>query len=94
MADLPPKYRGLRDEDEVDIVQAGQLGMARILAGEVYDDQNTPLTTVGTLCSAVVRQDKERVLDLMANSFLRGIAAVQYDQFIRDQGTQLVLHDS
>ncbi len=90
MADLPPKYRGLRDEDEVDIVQAGQLGMARILAGEVYDDQSTPLTTVGTLCSAVVRQDKERVLDLMANSFLRGIAAVQYDQFIRDQGTQLV----
>jgi len=90
MADLPPKYRGLRGEDEVDIVQAGQLGMARILAGEVFDDQSTPLTTVGTLCSAVVRQDKERVLDLMANSFLRGIAAVQYDQFVRDQGTQLV----
>jgi hypothetical protein len=90
MADLPPKYRGLRDENEVDIVQAGQLGMARILAGEVYDDQSTPLTTVGTLCSAVVRQDKERLLDLMANPFLRGIAAQQYDQFVRDQGTELV----
>lgn len=90
IADLPPKYRGLLDEDEVDIVQAGQLGMARILAGEVFDDQSTPLRTVGTLCSAVVRHDKERVLDLMANTFLRGIAAVQYDQTVGDQGTRLI----
>jgi len=91
LADLPPEYRGLRDPEQVDIVRAGQLNMARILAGEVYDDQSTPLKTVGTLCSAVVRHDKERVLDLMANPFLRGLAALQYDQYnLGDQGSTLI----
>ncbi len=90
LADLPPKYRGLPDSEQEDIVREGQLGMARILAGEVIDDQSTPLTTVGTLCSAVVRRDKQRVIDLMANSFLKGIAALQYDQFIHEQGTKMV----
>ena len=90
LADLPPQYRGLRDNEQTDIVRSGQLAMTRILAGEVFDDQSNPLAAVGTLCSAVVRRDKERLLDLMANDFLRGIAAQQYDQYIRDQGTSLI----
>ncbi len=91
LADLPPQYRGLRDNEQEDIVRSGQLGMARILAGEVFDDQSTPLATVRTLCSAVVRGDKNRVLDLMANPFLRGIAALQYDQYnMPDRAVELI----
>ena len=91
LADLPPQYRGLRDDDQTDIVRRGQLGMSGILAGEVFDDQSTPLATVGTLCSAFVRRDKQRVIDLMANPFLKGIAALQYDQYIAsDQAIELI----
>jgi hypothetical protein len=46
---------------------------------------------VGTLCSAVVRHDKQRVIDLMANPILRGIAALQYDQYVgSDQAIELI----
>lgn len=90
LADLPPQYRGLRDNDQEDIVRTGQLAMPGILAGEVFDDQSTPLATVGTLCSAFVRRDKERVLDLMANPLIRGIAALQYDQFMPDQAIEFI----
>ncbi|MBN2131229.1 MAG: hypothetical protein JW741_17145, partial [Sedimentisphaerales bacterium] len=90
LADLPPQYRGLRDQEQEDIVRSGQLAMTGILAGEVFDDQSTPLATVGTLCSAFVRRDKERVLDLMANPLIRGIAAIQYDQFMPDQVAEFV----
>jgi len=91
LADLPPQYRGLRDNEQTDIVRSGQFAMPQILAGEVFDDQSTPLTTVRTLCSAAIRGDRERVLDLMANPFIRGIAALQYDQFnIPDRAAELI----
>lgn len=89
LADLPPKYRGLRDEGEQELARAGQLGIAQIIAGEPFDDQSNPLGAVGTLVSAIARQDKERFLDLMVNPFIRGIAAQQYDQIIGGLGVQL-----
>ena len=90
LADLPPQYRGLRDEHDLDIVRAGQLQMVKILAGEPFIDQSNPVAAVGTLASAIIRKDKPLLLDLMANSFLRGLADQQYDEFIESQGRQLV----
>jgi len=90
LADLPPQYRGLRDDRDLDIVQVGQLQLARILAGEPFIDQSNPVAAVGTLASAIIRKDKPLLLDLMANSLLRALADRQYDEFIESQGRQLV----
>lgn len=90
LADLPPQYRGLRDEHDLDIIQVGQLQMTKILAGEPFIDQSNPVAAVGTLASAIIRKDKPLLLDLMANSFLRAIADQQYDEFIESQGRQMV----
>lgn len=90
LADLPPQYRGLRDEHDLDIVQVGQLQMGKILAGEPFNDQSNPLAGVATLASAVIRKDKPLLLDLMANSFLRALADSQYDEFVDSEGRRLV----
>ena len=90
LADLPPQYRGLRGEHDLDIVQVGQLQMAKILAGEPFIDQSNPVAAVGTLASAIIQKDKPLLLDLMANSFLRALADRQYDEFIESQGRQMV----
>lgn len=90
LADLPPQYRGLRDEHDLDIVRAGNMQLTRILAGEPFIDQSNPVAAVGTLASAIIRKDKPLLLDLMANPILRAIADSQYDEFIDSQGRQLV----
>jgi hypothetical protein len=90
LADLPPQYRGLRDEHDLDIVRAGNLQLTKILAGEPFIDQSNPVAAVGTLASAIIRKDKSLLLDLMANPILRAIANSQYDEFIESQGRQLV----
>jgi hypothetical protein len=90
LADLPPQYRGLRNEQDQDIVRAGQIGIAKILAGQKYEDQSNPLATVGTLCSAVIHKDKELLLSLMADPVIREIAAQQYDEFVESAGPTLV----
>jgi len=90
LADLPPQYRGLRDEQDLDIVRIGQLQFAKIFAGEPYNDQSNPLAAVATLVSAIVRKDKPLLLDLMANPFLRALANQQYDDLIGSQGRQFV----
>ena len=90
LADLPPQYRGLRDEHDLDIVRAGNLQLTKILAGEPFIDQSNPVAAVGTLASAIIRKDKPLLLNLMANPFLRALADQQYDEFIDIQGRQLV----
>ncbi len=90
LADLPPQYRGLRDEHDLDIVQVGQLQMAKILAGEPFNDQSNPVAAVATMASAVIQKNKPLVLDLMANPILRAIADRQYDEFIETTGRQMV----
>ncbi|MEN6429097.1 MAG: hypothetical protein ABFE13_27425 [Phycisphaerales bacterium] len=90
LADLPPQYRGLRDEHDLDIVRAGNLQLTKILAGEPFIDQSNPVAAVGTLASAIIRKDKPLLLNLMANPVLRTIADSQYDEFIQSQGRQLV----
>ncbi|MEN6337549.1 MAG: hypothetical protein ABFE01_25125, partial [Phycisphaerales bacterium] len=90
LADLPPQYRGLRDERDQDIVRVGQLQIAKVLAGEPFKDQSNPLAAVATMASAVVRKDKPLLLDMAANSFLREITNLQYDQFVGEIGSQFV----
>jgi hypothetical protein len=90
LADLPPQYRGLRDEHDLDILQVGQLQLTKILAGEPFNDQSNPVAAVGTLASAIIQKNKPLVLSLMANPILRAIADRQYDEFIENAGRQMV----
>lgn len=90
LADLPPQYRGLRDEHDLDVVRVGQLQLTKILAGEPFNDQSNPIAAVATVASAIIQKNKPLVLDLMANPILRAIADRQYDEFIETTGRQIV----
>jgi hypothetical protein len=81
VADVPPRYRGLRDRDEQEIVEAGRLETAKILAGDTYDKQGTPLETLLSLYSAAVHSDSGGFLDLVSPD-LRELASGQIDQIM------------
>jgi len=81
LADLPPKYRGLRDLSEEEIVNEGRRRTAEILAGGTYSDQKTPLETLLSLYSAVVHKSTAQFLELITPD-LRQFAAGQMDQFM------------
>lgn len=81
LADLPDQYRGLRDSGEEELVQAGRLEMAQIIAGKVYTKQSTPLETLLSLFSGLVNGDKETLINLMGAPYLKVIADQQYDQY-------------
>lgn len=81
VADIPRRYRGLRDEAEEEVVQAGRLEMAKILSGGTYEEQNTPLETLLSLYSAVVHEDSENFLHLVSPG-LRDFAAGQMNQIM------------
>lgn len=66
VADLPPQYRGLRDQAEQEIVQQGRLEIAKILAGDTYTDQSTPLDALLSLFSAVTHEEREGFLNLLS----------------------------
>jgi hypothetical protein len=66
VADIPPQYRGLRDQQEQEIVQEGRLEVAKILSGETYGQQNTPLQALLSLYSAATHMDSEQFLNLIA----------------------------
>ena len=84
-ADLPPQYRGLRDPSEEDVVKEGRRRTAQILAGGTYRGQQTPLETLLSLYSAVVRKDTAQFLELIAPD-LRQIAAGQMDEVMGAAG--------
>ena len=86
LMNLPPQYRGLRDQRQEEIVREYRLVIAKILAGETYDDQSTPLKTLRTFISAVIHKDKELFLGLIDES-MRQIASQQYDQFVGEYGS-------
>jgi len=81
VADIPPQYRGLRDEAEEEVVEAGRLEIAKILSGGTYEKQNTPLETLLSLYSAAVHKNSEHFLNLVSPD-LRELAAEQSDQIM------------
>jgi hypothetical protein len=81
LADLPPKYRGLRDQSEEEIVQEGRRRTAEILAGGTYSGQKTPLETLLSLYSAVVHKSTAQFLELIRPD-LRQFVNGQMDQFM------------
>lgn len=58
LADLPPQYRGLRDEREVELSKYYRNEMERIRTGQTFEDQSTPLKALLTMNSAIVTKDK------------------------------------
>jgi len=66
IADIPPQYRGLRDQAEQEIVQEGRLEAAKILSGATYEQQDTPLQALLSLYSAATHMDSEQFLNLIS----------------------------
>jgi hypothetical protein len=85
LADLPARYRGLRDEQEEKIVREGRRRTAEILAGGTYTGQKTPLETLLSLYSAGVSKNTAQFLELLGPN-LRQFAAGQTDQVMRAAG--------
>jgi hypothetical protein len=88
IADIPPRYRGLRGPAELKIVQEGRLEFAKILAGATYEKQNTPLETLLSLVSAMAHKDYEQFLNLVSPN-LRELVAGQMDQ-VKALGSRVV----
>jgi hypothetical protein len=84
LADLPARYRGLKARQE-EITQEGRRQVARVLAGEVFDDQSTPLTTLLSVYSAITHKDTEHFLRLVAPG-LRELATAGMDQVMNMAG--------
>jgi len=85
IADIPPQYRGLRDQAEQEIVKEGQLEFAKILSGATYEKQDTPLQTLVSLISAITHEDSEQFLNLISPD-LREYAANEMDQIMNLAG--------
>jgi len=64
LADLPPQYRGLRDQREEELVREYRRIVAEISEGKTYNDQSTPVATLLSLHSAGVHKDQKMALAL------------------------------
>lgn len=65
LADIPPEYRGGPDAWKAGLRDEYSREMARIRAGQDYNDQSTPLATLLTRNAAIIRGDRERLLGLV-----------------------------
>ena len=81
VADIPPQYRGLRDQAAEEVVEEGRLETAKILAGGTYEKQNTPLEALLSLYSAAVHKSSEDFLNLITPD-LREDAASEMEQIM------------
>jgi hypothetical protein len=63
LADLPPEYRGLRDQRDLELAEEYHREKAKILAGGKYQDQSNPVRALLTYTSALVNRD----MDLLMN---------------------------
>jgi len=81
VGDIPPQYRGLRDQKEQEVVERGRLEIAKILSGGTYEKQNTPLETLLSLYSAAEHQNSEDFLKLVSPE-LREFASEQKEQIM------------
>lgn len=78
LADLPPQYRGLRNPRQQEVVDAGKVELAKILAGETFEDQSAPLAALLTAYGAIRHKDKELFLTLVDKQ-LEELAAEHLD---------------
>lgn len=85
IADIPPQYRGLRDKTEEEYAMAGRVEAAKIIAGDTYEQQGTPLETLLSLYSAVEHENSEQFLQLIAPD-LRDLAQGQMDAIMTQAG--------
>jgi hypothetical protein len=76
----------LRDKRQEELAREGRRQVARVLAGEAFDDQSTPLAALLTVYSAITHQDKEHFLRVIAPG-MRELAASQADQIMTVAGT-------
>ncbi|MHC4088009.1 MAG: hypothetical protein ACYSWZ_16060 [Planctomycetota bacterium] len=81
VADIPPQYRGLRDQTEEEVVEEGRLETAKILSGGTYEKQNTPLEALLSLYSAAVHKSPDDFLNLITPD-LREDAASEMEQIM------------
>ena len=81
VADIPPQYRGLREKADEEVVERGQLEIAKILSGGTYEKQNTPLEALLSLYSAAVHKSSEHFLNLVSPD-LRELAAENMDDIM------------
>jgi len=65
LADIPPEYRGGPDAWKAGLRDEYSREMARIRAGQDYNDQSTPLATLLTRNAAIIRGDRERLKAMM-----------------------------
>ncbi|MHC4575336.1 MAG: hypothetical protein ACYS76_14600 [Planctomycetota bacterium] len=93
LAGLPPQYRGLRSEQEREFVEAGQLKIAKIMAGETFEDQSSPLTTLLTTYSAIAQKDKDLLLSLIGDQQLKEAAARHTDAVLAEAGQMFDTHE-
>jgi hypothetical protein len=67
LEDIPVEYRGGPDAWKASLREEYSREMAKIRAGQDYDNQSTPLATLLTRNAAIIRGDRER---LMATTYL------------------------
>jgi hypothetical protein len=79
VADIPPEYRGLRDQAAEEVVEEGRVEMAKILSGGTYEKQSTPLEALLSLYSAAIHKNFEDFLNVISPD-LRGDAAEEEDE--------------
>jgi hypothetical protein len=82
VADIPPEYRGLRDQAAEEVVEEGRLETAKILSGGTYEKQNTPLEALLSLYSAAAHKNFEDFLNLISPD-LREDAAGEEDEVMK-----------
>ncbi|MHC4537839.1 MAG: hypothetical protein ACYS6K_28235 [Planctomycetota bacterium] len=82
VADIPPEYRGLRDQAAEEVVEEGRLETAKILSGGTYKKQNTPLEALLSLYSAAAHKNFEDFLNLISPD-LRKDAAGEEDEVMK-----------
>ncbi|MHC4693974.1 MAG: hypothetical protein ACYS67_14630, partial [Planctomycetota bacterium] len=81
VADIPPEYRGLRDQAAEEVVKRGQLEIAKITSGGTYEKQNTPLEALLSLYSAAIHKNSKDFLNLITPD-LREDAASEMEQIM------------
>ncbi len=68
LADVPPRYRGLRNERDVALAEEYEREMAKIRAGGKYGDQSTPVRALLTYCCGLSQRDEDLYINSLADS--------------------------
>jgi hypothetical protein len=83
LLDIPPQYRGLKDRREdgfiEDFIKEKNLDVAKIIAGEPFEDRTSPLTTILSLYSAAVNKNTDLLIDLIGNPQIKAYAVQNID---------------